>query len=236
MTLYVLHLMVAVATALSLNVQAPKIITSMSGSKEANQAGIQPLTSLTLAEAVRFGSEKPTDQILELGSLVAAYKRAYGASSALSSADIERLLAGQEFIKSGARVPFSVLLDTPFIRAATKVAEAKRKYESLPDLRADDLNLGKITIQVFPSASLNAGDTIENAVIRRGLVILRPEKTTVAPVSISNLMGAKRDTALGAFVFEFSALAPDGPVTLVLIGKSQNVELELSPEILKQLR
>jgi hypothetical protein len=89
---------------------------------------------------------------------------------------------------------------------------------------------------VTPGAQMGTLDTIEAVVIKRGGQILRPLKSSVTPVALSNRMGAKVESAEGVFTFPFGAFAPDQPIILVLIGKRATVEWTMMPRDLWALK
>jgi hypothetical protein len=132
--------------------------------------------------------------------------------------------------------PFSVTISTPWTRAAIAALEAKRKYEPAPSLSIDALNRLGLSINVSPGSSLTTADAIENVVIKRGEIIIRPIDRSVKPHTIQNAMGAKRELSSGSFTFEMDALQPTTDLTIVLIGKRGNYEITLIPAELSYLR
>jgi hypothetical protein len=91
-------------------------------------------------------------------------------------------------------------------------------------------------VRVDPASSILKLDTIENVVIKRGDAVIRPIKMDVTSTTVQTTSGAKKDTAVGLFTFDYGAFAPDGWITIVMIGKAGNFEWEMTPGELRQLQ
>jgi hypothetical protein len=222
----------------------PQLITRLPESTITGLVGIQPLTSGTLEEAIHLGSEKETGDVISRGLLVVAYDRAFPGGLPRTPDEMQRAQdrAGvgkvpPEFVAVWlGNIPFSVFIESPFVRAASQVSEARRKYQPQPVLNVGVLNASKVTVVVSPGRDFTKADAIENVVIKRGTDILRPTATTLTPTVISNAMGASRELSQGRFTFDFPAFATDAPITMVLIGRTANTEIPVPVDVLKQLR
>ena len=223
---------------------APPLITRLPDSTISGLIGIQPLNSATLEEAIRLGSEKETGDVISRGLLVVAYDRAFPGGLPRTPDEMQRVQdrAGvgkvpPEFLAVWlGNIPFTVFMESPFVRAASQVSEARRKYQPQPVLNVGVLNASKVTVVVTPGRDFRNADAIENVVIKRGTDILRPTATTVTPTVVSNAMGASRELTQGRFTFDFATFATDAPITIVLIGRTANTEIPVPVDVLKQLR
>ncbi len=134
------------------------------------------------------------------------------------------------------KAPFDVSISSPWVRAASAAAEARRKYQPEPKLSLDDLNQQGLLIVVRPGKSLTTADAIENVVIKRGDEIIRPIEATMAPETTVNALGAKLEVSRGTFRFAMEALAPSSAVTIVCVGAKGNYEITLTAMQLSRLR
>jgi hypothetical protein len=151
--------------------------------------------------------------------------------------DFERTRSGERPATTGRwrNMPFSVVLDTPYLRLAHLAAEARRKFQPAPSPPIETLNEGGLIVHVGPK-DFSSTDSIELVVIKRGDSLIRPLKSELTPEVMQNAMGASRATVRGRFHFPMDAFAPTGPLTLVLVGRSENFEIPLSSTELATLR
>jgi hypothetical protein len=71
-----------------------------------------------------------------------------------------------------------------------------------------------------PGASFEQADSIQRVVIRRGDQIIQPTTTTLAPITIQDAAGDKKQLSRGFFAFLLDAFSPTSDITIVLIGRS----------------
>jgi hypothetical protein len=209
------------------------VLPSLSSAIFAQQGvtGIRALTEATLAEAVRLAStDAGANQVVAFGLPVAAFTNAHGMDAIVGDRALNRRF---DAIIDG---PYRINIVSPFIAAAMRVAEAKRKYEDPPHLSIASLNAEKVIVNVRPGRNFTNFGVIEAMVIKRGGQIVRPLKSNVTPTVVQNRMGASAAAADGEFTFDFSTFDPSDGVVLVLIGKSGNFEWEMSAKELAQLR
>lgn len=133
--------------------------------------------------------------------------------------------------------PFFVTVSTPFTRTAAIALEARRTFQTPAFPTLDALNAERLIVTVSPGSSLITVDAIENVVVKHGDTVTKPLRAEVTPTVVQNAMGAKKESARGAFMFDFYVFDPQyGPLTLVLIGKRGNFEWEMTAQDLAQLK
>jgi hypothetical protein len=154
----------------------------------------------------------------------AAQKWGSRQSYSLAASNMRKRLLGAMTLS----FPFDVNIVTPYTRAVTEIAEARRKFEAQPAMRLADLNAAKVEIVVTPSGPLNSLDPIENVVLQRdGGGIIRPINSLVRPAVYQNGMGATRRISEGVFVFDVLSFAPNADLTIVFVGQSMNYEWKI---------
>lgn len=184
-------------------------------------AGVRPLDEAGLTEATQLQNFEP-----ETYSLL--YVR-------LTNLPKEQAL--QEFEQKDQRNPWQVLVETPFSKAASAAAEAKRKYQPLAPMSLADIHNAEILIYVSASGSWLTAASVENVVIKRGNRVIQPTAKTLAPHEYRNAMNASKTVTEGVFHFTIDTLSVDGTgATVVIIGESRNVEIALTDQMLRQIR
>lgn len=192
--------------------------------------GIKPLTSATLAEAIAFGSTRPSSDIIPLSTPMIALTSMY------SMAELHKTSGLNQQMTAWTSMPYRVSFHSPFVVAAVSAAEAKRKYEPAPSLSVDELNKAKVVVAVSPSSDFTKADAIENVIIKRGATVVRALASRITPLTVQNQLGASRAVSSGEFTFDFSVFEPSAPITLVLVGPSHNVEVGIYEDVLRKLR
>jgi hypothetical protein len=227
----------------SSNTGAPRVYTNANLPAAAVGHGIQPLTLETMATIQAEALRPPADVVLPTGRHVmvsptplnfplSIRMRGLTRTSPPSAGDLRQ---SHEILNEVHSMPFSFSIMTPYSVVTLLAQDAARKSiaPQLPSLAA--LNAGLVTVRVSPGTEMDA-DVINSVVIRRGGETIHPLKSTVTPTTVSNLLGASKASAEGAFTFPFDTFAPDVPVTLVMIGRAGNHEWTMSPDELRQLK
>jgi hypothetical protein len=157
--------------------------------------------------------------------------------------------------------PYFFILSTPCSRAAHALSEAERRFEqpALPSLA--ELNGGEVILHVRPAwinpepeqtqwenlVAAATGEqplfnpftnarTLENVVLKRGDMVIRPVKANVRPLTITNPGGATRVVSEGDFSFTLMAFSPGEPVTIIFIAKEGNFEFTMPASVLQSLK
>jgi hypothetical protein len=115
-------------------------------------------------------------------------------------------------------------------------AEARRTFATPPKASITALNTEGLVVVVGPGTSFVTADAVKGMVITRGGQVIKPLTSDIAPTMIENRMGAKSRSATGRFRFPLDALAPSGPLTIVIIGQRHNFEIPMSEVELCLLR
>ena len=169
-------------------------------------AGIKPLTEETREQAIECGKS--------------------GADCAVGP----YLLCPSEIDRYSARIA------TPYSRVASSVFEAVKEHRRLRPMEPGEVNRWGGGVYVSPNANLETADSIQRVVIRRGNQIIQPTTTTLAPVTVENASGAKKQLSRGFFAFPMDAFAPAADITVVFIGPSGEVSCRLAGSTLATLR
>ena len=191
----------------------------------AQAVGIRPLTQDTLEEAKRI---ETVNELTRLASLLVVVLRTRSQGRSFADADAVLALAKDP--------PFSVLIQSPFIRVAAESLEARRKFVEPTFESLEAINGRLVEIEVSPGPSMATADAVENVVIKRGAQVLRPIKANIQPTTVQNRLGMNRELSAGTFTFDYAAFDPTTTITLVVVGRAGNFELELRPEELSSLR
>lgn len=218
------------ATAAVSQQQPPKMIGSLSTSTLSGDVGIRPLTEATLAEAVTLGTDKGIEGVVQISSPAIIFLRLH------TMLDFGRSAPLMDQYTKWTSMPYVVDFRTPFVSAAAAAAEAQRKFQPQPTLRLADLNTAGVVVSVSPGGDFSSAESIENVVFRRGTQVIKPTAAKVSPKTIRNRLGASRDLTEGNFTFDFSTFEPTAPVTMVLVGPTSNIEVEIGPQVLRVIR
>lgn len=228
------------ATTTRWTARAGAVLFTVFTAVTASGQGVEPLT----VETGNFAASELGYQALEHTSFNSPYLRWLTRCAAGDGGRIE--FVTEPIVVDGVscrmnkdglqQQPFQVRLSTPYSLVALTYHEARRKYETPVFTPLDVVNATQVEVMVTPGAQMGTLDTIEAVVIKRGGQILRPLKSSVTPVALSNRMGAKVESAEGVFTFPFGAFAPDQPIILVLIGKRATVEWTMMPRDLWALK
>ena len=108
---------------------------------------------------------------------------------------------GLDILAAYKRIPYQIYILSPYTRAASTAADAKRRFVGRPVLSADELNADGIVVSVIPA--------VENVVLKRGDAVVHPSKAVG-----------------GAFYFPLETFVV--PATLVCVGPRSNYEMELT--------
>ena len=187
----------------------------------AGAQGIRPLDAAAFEEAKKGGRSELTNapMVLSLKVRPGPQRADYG-----------------ELIDRGSKAPFFFSVISPFTTVMIMVEESKRKFIEPMFPTLEELNAAKVQVSVSPGSSMLTVDTIENVVIKRGDLVIRPLKAEVTPMVVQNNAGAKKDSAHGLFTFDYSAFEPGASITFVLIGKQGNFEWTLEPNEVTELK
>ena len=116
---------------------------------------------------------------------------------------------------------YSAWIATPYSRIASSVFNAVEKHQRPRSMEPGLANrLGTGVYVSPPGGSFEQADSIQRVVIRRGEQIIQPTTTTIAPITIENAAGDKKQLARGFFAFPLDAFSPTSDITVVLIGPS----------------
>ena len=126
-----------------------------------------------------------------------------------------------------ALMPYDVYLLTPFVRAASTAADAKRRAAPPPPMTPESVNADGIVLSVVPGPGANAR-SIAGVTLKRGDAVIRPLRSAMQPPAADGRVS-------GAFFFrleDFSQL----PVTLVCDGGAAPFTLALDADDLAAAR
>ena len=126
-----------------------------------------------------------------------------------------------------ALMPYDIYLLTPFVRAASTAADAKRRSIATPAMTPDSVNADGVVVSIVPGPGANAR-SIASVTLKRGEEVIRPIKSAVQPPAADGRVS-------GAFYFrleDFSAL----PVTLECVGGSTPFSIALDADDLAAAR
>lgn len=191
--------------------------------------GIRPLTPVTFAAAVDLGTKAKTTYPLMSVFAIRQWRLN----------DPDRMLGPDERARVQAQIekgPFKIEIITPYIKVFNAAAEAARRFETFVGPTADVANAEGVWIAVAPGPQLLSGDAVDNVVLKRGDAVIRPAQRVVEPYEAKTAMNATRQLTTGRFQFNFEAFNPSEPVTIVVVGATQNLEWILEVAELKKLR
>jgi hypothetical protein len=131
---------------------------------------------------------------------------------------------------------YSAWIASPFSRVARSVAEFRiRKVR--PQLMTPGVANGwGVGVYVAPGSDYDRADSIKRVIIKRGATTLEPVTTTIAPVTLTNAAGEKKQVSKGFFSFPLEAFAPTADITVVLIGSTGEVRCNFDQQRLAALR
>lgn len=87
-------------------------------------------------------------------------------------------------------------------------------------------------------AALNLANatSVENVIIKRGDDVILPSAKRLMPHRYRNAFNASATATDGRFTFPMRSFAADQAITIVIIGTGRNLEIELTPNLLRGLR
>jgi len=156
------------------------------------------LTSTSLAQAIAEGGSQPPRGLPVVAARIERWVSGGGAPEKIGKMTSDYAL-----------MPYDVYLLTPFVRAASTAADAKRRSIAAPAMTPDGVNADGVVVSVVPGPGASAR-SIAAVSLKRGDAVIRPAKSAVQPPAADG-------RASGAFYFrleDFDAL----PVTLVCEG------------------
>jgi hypothetical protein len=186
-------------------------------------AGIQELTRESFAEAVKRAS---TDDLSSYDLFLPS-----GVASGRAT-----LYLAELFMFTHSKVPFSAAIVTPYAAVMARAQEAQRRFRELPDTAMDEANKQGVVIFVSAGPRMSAADKIEDVVIEREGKIIRSQAISLKDVELHNLMGATKESAIGAFSFPVEVFSGTTPLTVILVGSRANMEWTLTPQRLAILK
>lgn len=195
--------------------------------------GIRPVTEETLKEAIALGES--ADGTLKAARLTDPLLAIMNSLFPLDPEGDQGTEAQVRTLQT-IRDAYTIAFQSPYNLAALAAAEAKRRYERLPTLVAEDANKLGVVVHVGPGSDFTAHATIEGVLIKRGGVVIRPRKSELKPVQLQNRLGAIATSSEGWFTFDFEVFTPSEPITLVLIGAAKTDEFVVTPRALAKLR
>ena len=131
---------------------------------------------------------------------------------------------------------YSVWIATPFSRIASTIFDALEKHERPKPMDAGEANAWGVGIYVYPSQDYDSADAIQRVRIRRAGETIAPTTTTIAPVTLTNPAGAKKELSKGFFAFPMEVFAPTSEITIVLSGLAEEVTCTFDRRKLSTLR
>lgn len=132
--------------------------------------------------------------------------------------------------------PFSAWIATPYSRVAFSVFEALRLKQPPRPMEPGAANGWGVGIYVSPAEDYARGDSIRRVVIERAGRAIEPETTTLAPVTLVNAAGEKKQVSKGFFAFPLETFAPTADITIVLMGSAGEIRCPLSRRKLAALK
>jgi hypothetical protein len=168
-------------------------------------AGIRPLDAATNEEAIACGKSGP-------------------------ECAVTRYL----LCPSGLR-PYVARIATPFSRVAASVFEAEKSHRRVRPPGFGLANSWGLGVYVLPAPDADAADAIEKVFVRRGDQIIEPTTTTLAPMIVETLSGA-RSLSRGFFAFPMHTFAPTSDLVVVFVGQSGESSCPLDQHTLSALR
>jgi hypothetical protein len=73
-------------------------------------------------------------------------------------------------------------------------------------------------------------------VVRRANQIIQPTTATLAPITVENASGARKELSRGFFAFPMDAFSPAADITVVFNGSSGELSCRLTGSTLATLR
>jgi hypothetical protein len=182
--------------------------------------GIYPLTESSFAEALR-------DNSVDSKAYLPFYVR-------LTTLPMRDALIEHE--RSKQSNPWNVSMETPYSHVAFAAMEARRKYLPAPALSLEGIDNAHVILHVGAVSNWSLAANVEHVVIKRGQDVIQPTSKDVTPHEYHNAMNASRIVNEGAFAFPIDVFTPTATITIVIIGETHNIEIMLTPEMLKKLR
>lgn len=193
------------------------VIVAWAVPMSATAQGIHPLDAVSYAKAIETGQSRRAEDIV--GDQMPMVIRA------LDGGNADQLSAA----------PFSIVIETPFGRVATTVADNKRLSRDAAPPSLDVANAGKILVKVTHGYSFATARNVKSVSIRRNDGVVGPSKTTILPTTIQNASGVRRAITEGEFTFDFAAFQGTGPVTIVVITDGPSFEWTMSRAELEKI-
>jgi hypothetical protein len=132
--------------------------------------------------------------------------------------------------------PFSFFIETQYSMVAGRVAFATMKFRDEAPPVKEEANARLVSIEVSPGRDFTRADAIENVVLRRGDLAIKPVRQSIVPETIQNRLGARRELTSRSFSFPFEAFLPDVAVSIIFVGRGGNFEWTLTTEELSAIR
>jgi len=168
--------------------------------------GIRPLDATSYAKAIEAGQTRRAEDIA--GDQMPMVMRA------LKDRTADQLSAA----------PFSIVIETPFGRVATTVADNKRLTRDDPPPSLEAANASRIVVKVTHGYSFAAARNVKSVSIRRADAVIGPSRSTILPTAIQSADGVRRTITEGEFTFEFAAFQGAGPLTVVVVTDGPSFE------------
>jgi len=188
---------VGVAYAMTTRIIASIAIAAALAARAGAQSSLA-LTPASLAQAIADGESQPPRGLPVVAARIERWVSGGGAPDKIG-----------KMTRDYALMPYDVYLLTPFVRAASTAADAKRRSIPAPAMTPDGVNADGVVVSVVPGPGVGAR-SIAGVVLKRGETVIRPVKSAVQPAPADG-------HASGAFYFrleDFSTL----PLTLVCEG------------------
>ena len=168
--------------------------------------GIRPLDTASYAKAVEAGQTRRAEDIA--GDQMPMVMRA------LQDRSADHLSVA----------PFSIVIETPFGRVATAVADSKRLTGDGPPPSLDLANASRIVVKITHGYSFAMARNVKSVSIRRSDAVSGPSRSTILPTAIESSTGVRRTITEGEFTFEFAAFQGTGPITIVVFTDGPSFE------------
>jgi len=168
------------------------------------------LTPASLAQAIADGESQPPRGLPVVAARIERWVSGGGTPEKIGKMTTDYAL-----------MPYDVYLLTPFVRAASTAADAKRRSMAAPAMTPDGVNADGVVVSVVPGPGANAR-SIAGVTLKRGDAVIRPVKSAVQPPAADG-------RASGAFYFRLEDFSPL-PVTLVCEGGAAPFSLALDAD------
>jgi hypothetical protein len=203
--------------------QSPGLKTTL----DLTPPGIQPLTAESLQQALMEGETAGPRLMVPVTMRAEDYKRK---QNTITPADAVLFAALME------PMPFGFWIVTPYSSATILSETAKRSFQPRPVLSLVELNSRQVVVHVGAAGRFADALSIQHVVLKRGSQVVRPINEDIKPVQIQNGLGAARTVSEGDFTFPFPAFDPSMPVTIVMVGPTQNFEWTITIEELARMK